>query len=193
MKTTIYVLRLQNGKYYVGKSDDPIKRYEEHMNGKGSTWTRKYKPIGIEKIINNASPFDEDKVTKEMMAKHGIDNVRGGVYVTEDLDDIQEKNLRREIWGAQDCCIRCGRKGHFVANCYAKTDVNDYDLDESSSEDEISKYIVKQSESPVGAFIKNKELVKKQESPVGAFIKKTERKIQQPVQVLIKKTERKIQ
>jgi len=140
MSTTIYVLRLRGGKYYVGKTDNVEKRFQQHMNGSGASWTRKYKPIAIERVINNASVFEEDKVTKEYMAKHGLDNVRGGTYVTEVLSDAQEDSLNAEIWQAKGCCTQCGRKGHFVATCHANTDVNgraiEYEEEEDEDEDE---------------------------------------------------------
>jgi len=124
MLTNIYILRLQGGRYYVGKSDNVMKRYGEHLSGKGSSYTKKYKPISVEKIIENASPFDEDKFTKEYMAKYGIDKVRGGTYVSLELDDFQKEALNNEIWGAQDKCTQCGRNGHFVKDCKAKNDVS---------------------------------------------------------------------
>jgi len=34
-KTNIYVLKLQGGKYYVGKSLDVIGIYQQHINGQG--------------------------------------------------------------------------------------------------------------------------------------------------------------
>ena len=43
----IYILKLKGGRYYIGKSDNVIKRYEQHVNGYGSAWTKKYKPLGI--------------------------------------------------------------------------------------------------------------------------------------------------
>jgi predicted GIY-YIG superfamily endonuclease len=115
--TSIYVLRLEGGRYYVGKSTNVLKRYEEHVDGDGSAWTRRHPPILLEKTIHNAGPFDEDKVTKEYMAKHGIDRVRGGSYVSEVLDAVQIEALQREIRGATDACARCGSKGHFVRDC----------------------------------------------------------------------------
>ena len=133
MSLSIYILRLQGGKYYIGKTVDVVKRYQEHLSGHGAQWTRKYRPISLERTIPNASPFDEDKYVKEYMAKYGIDKVRGGSYVSEQLDEIQEEALKREIWGAQDKCTRCGHKGHFVKDCYAKIDV---DGNEMFSEDE---------------------------------------------------------
>jgi predicted GIY-YIG superfamily endonuclease len=122
--TNIYILRLEGGKYYVGKSEDVINRFSQHINGYGSFWTRKYKPISLEKIIENASPFDEDKITKEYMSKYGIDNVRGGSYVEIELSEFHKRVLKMEIWGATDLCTQCGRAGHFVKDCYAKTKVS---------------------------------------------------------------------
>lgn len=123
MSTNIYVLKLQNNKYYIGKSFNPNKRFLEHLNGQGSTWTQKYEPIEIEKIIQNASDFDEDKYVKEYMNKYGINNVRGGSYVKELLDENEIFNLKKEIWGATNKCTQCGRANHFVKDCFAETDV----------------------------------------------------------------------
>jgi len=127
-KTNIYILKLENNKYYVGKTDDLEKRKEAHMNGTASSWTKKYKPISVEKIIPNASPFDEDKYTIEYMDKYGIDNVRGGVYVTEALDGLQRYTIKKQLWGANDCCTQCGRKGHFIKDCKYKEDINGEDI-----------------------------------------------------------------
>jgi cellular nucleic acid-binding protein len=135
MSTNIYVLRLEGGKYYVGKTNDVMKRYQEHLNGKGSAWTKKYKPVSVVKTIKNVSPFEEDKITKEYMGKYGIENVRGGSYVSVNLDEIQEYTVKREIWAATDACTNCGRKGHFEKTCYAKTDVDGNALEEESDEE----------------------------------------------------------
>jgi len=139
--TNIYILKLQGGRYYIGKSDNVSKRYEQHLNGNGSSWTKKYKPISVDKIIPNASAFDEDKYTKEYMSKYGMDKVRGGSYVSVELDDFQKQSINTEIWGAKDLCTQCGRAGHFVKDCYATKDVSGnaiYEEEESSEEEEDS-------------------------------------------------------
>lgn len=117
MTTNIYILKLEGGRYYVGKSDNIMKRYEQHLSGDGSAWTKKYKPISIEKTVKNASPFDEDRYIKEYMSKYGIDNVRGGSYCEIFLDDSQRVAIERECRGASDACQGCGKKGHFIKFC----------------------------------------------------------------------------
>ena len=101
--TNIYVLRLEGGRYYIGKSDNVMKRYQQHMNGNGSAWTRKYKPISLVKTI---------------------DKVRGGSYVEVELSEFHMEALKMEIWAAKDLCTQCGRKGHFIKHCNAKTDAS---------------------------------------------------------------------
>jgi len=138
MTTNVYVLRLQGGHYYVGKSDDVIARYQHHLDGKGSAWTKKYPPIQLVESKDDVSPFEEDKVTKEYMAKYGIDKVRGGSYCQVDLSEFHTEALKMELWGASDCCTQCGRKGHFVKDCRAKKDVMGHTIEyeDSSEEDE---------------------------------------------------------
>jgi predicted GIY-YIG superfamily endonuclease len=145
MTTNIYILKLTDGKWYVGKTDDVLGRYQQHLRGYGSYWTKKYKPISLEKTIENVSHFEEDKVTKEYMAKYGIENVRGGSYCNIELDELQTDTLNREIWGAQNKCARCGRSGHFQKDCYAKTDISGNKLEVEvwcceTCEDEFDDY-----------------------------------------------------
>lgn len=111
-----------------------MKRYQQHLNGQGSAWTKKYRPIKLEKTIENASPFDEDKFTLEYMSKYGVDKVRGGSYVEVNLSDFHTESINMHIRAATDCCKQCGRKGHFVKDCYAKSDVSGKAIEYESEE-----------------------------------------------------------
>jgi len=136
--TNIYILKLENNKYYVGKSNDLKTRAQAHINGTASMWTKKYKPISVETIIPNASSYDENKYTLEYMDKYGIDNVRGGIYVTEALDNTQRSEINKQIWGANDCCMQCGRKEHFIKNCTATKDITGQDIFKEEYKDKKS-------------------------------------------------------
>jgi hypothetical protein len=121
MSTNIYILKLQGNHYYVGKTDNPQKRFQEHLRGSGSAWTKKYKPLCIEQVISNQTDFDEDKYVKICMNKYGIENVRGGAYTSIDLTEEQEASLRHELRAATDKCLNCGKPGHFAYQCKKKT------------------------------------------------------------------------
>lgn len=111
----LYVLELQYGKYYVGTTNNLQRRFQEHIDGPGSVWTQKYTPVAIERSVSAEGPLHEDRVTKELILKHGIDNVRGGSYCKVDLDDGQYESLTTELRSATGVCFKCGRTGHFAA------------------------------------------------------------------------------
>jgi predicted GIY-YIG superfamily endonuclease len=138
----IYILKLREGKYYIGKTKNVEKRFNEHITGNGSGWTKKYKPISLIKSVVSTSYFDEDKYVKEYMAKYGIENVRGGTYSNIDLDANCISVLQKEIRHSKNLCTRCGRDTHFIKDCYAKTDSNDNIIVDAKSKekDTVSKY-----------------------------------------------------
>ena len=113
----LYVLQCEKGKYYVGKTSDVMRRFEEHKSGKGSAWTTKYKPTKLIECKPISSPHDENNRTKELMEKHGIEHVRGGVYAQIVLPDYMLSALRNELQGISDLCYKCNLAGHFTAAC----------------------------------------------------------------------------
>jgi len=132
----IYILELEDDKYYIGKTRRDINtRFTEHVNGYGSEWTKKYKPI---EIINSSiclSKFDEDNITKECMIKYGIENVRGGTYCKVNLEDFEIKVLENEFNGINN---KCGEDDHYIRNCLAK--YSDY-ISLFSTKEELEKEI----------------------------------------------------
>jgi cellular nucleic acid-binding protein len=113
----LYILALQTGKYYVGKSDDPDSRYLAHKSGNGAVWTRTYRPVKIVEIRPLTGDHDETNTTKDYMKKYGIDNVRGGAYTQMVLDEPTKAVLEREVLGNTDKCYKCGLGGHFARQC----------------------------------------------------------------------------
>jgi hypothetical protein len=119
---TIYILELEGGKYYVGKSDFAEGRIQAHWNGKGSSWTRLHRPIKVYGTYPTTDAFDEDTHTYRMMDMFGEDNVRGGSYCAVVLSHADRKNIRAKIASANDACLKCFEKGHFTSNCTATRD-----------------------------------------------------------------------
>ena len=113
----IYVLQLQNDKYYVGKTLNPHSRIETHFTNNGSEWTKLHKPIKLLELIPNCDDYDEDKYTYKYMDKFGIDNVRGGSYSTPVLDDCTINQLVKISNSVNNRCYTCGKYGHYANYC----------------------------------------------------------------------------
>jgi len=141
----IYILQLEYGKYYVGKTNNPRFRLDNHFNSNGSAWTKKYKPVKILELIPNCDDYDEDKITRQCMDKYGIHNVRGGSFVSvceycekefrnEKKCEYHEKycnskNKKKIVYESYDNrCFRCGRDGHYASSCYASKHIDGYYL-----------------------------------------------------------------
>jgi cellular nucleic acid-binding protein len=114
---SLYVLQLEDNKWYVGKTTDINRRFTQHQTGQGSAWTKSYKPIRIVETRCLKDAYDETNTTKDYMKKYGIDNVRGGAYAQVVLPDDVEKVLKQELRGDSDTCFKCNLKGHYANRC----------------------------------------------------------------------------
>lgn len=98
-RTTVYVLALDNDKYYVGSTTNPRRRFREHFGDprsrSGSRWTRLHRPVYVEALIRRVPERFlvgvEAQVTAEYMLKYGVNNVRGAYFThprNYTLDDV---------------------------------------------------------------------------------------------------------
>lgn len=121
---SVYVLELQRGFFYVGKSNDVQRRIQQHVHGKdASYWCRKYGPVVS--VHAPITPFKVDMDTWERdetmarMLKHGFHCVRGWQILdgTESLSPASYHTIRNLIIGSMDLCRACGNFGHFATEC----------------------------------------------------------------------------
>jgi cellular nucleic acid-binding protein len=113
----IYVLRLLGDKYYIGKTVTPTVRIDNHFNGKGSVWTKKYKPVEVIELSPETNKFHEEFKTIDYMDKYGIDNVRGGSFCEIDLSTDNINTINKMICCANNNCFLCGSPNHFSNRC----------------------------------------------------------------------------
>jgi hypothetical protein len=127
----VYALRLRQGKYYIGKTENPRSRLMEHINHAGSAWTTIYAPVELIEMIPNCDSYDEDKFTFKYLSKYGINNVRGGSFVSVRLSSAEKSILERICRGSSDQCFVCGGNDHFAEEC----DENSSDYSSGEEED----------------------------------------------------------
>ena len=81
----LYVLRLEDGKYYVGVTTKTVEqRMKEHASGRSAYWTHDHKPVSIyhqEELGVMTYPQAqelEQAAVQRYMKELGLNNVRGG-------------------------------------------------------------------------------------------------------------------
>jgi hypothetical protein len=135
----IYVLKLENNKYYIGKSTNPKSRIHKHFSNNGSVWTKIHKPIKVIEIISNCDIYDEDKITLKYMDKYGIKNVRGGYFCQPSLTSIQLHFLIQLLRSINDKCLCCGSNDHFVNQCKGIKQKQNHNINNLDELDELDK------------------------------------------------------
>jgi len=93
-----YVLKLENGKYYVGISENLNKRIGQHMASQGSKWTREHHPIGLigVQMLSSYDKEWEKATTFQMMLRFGWENVRGASWCRVEMKNVP-KGLFKSI------------------------------------------------------------------------------------------------
>lgn len=78
-----YVLQLQEGKFYVGNTDNIYARLLDHklMTPSSSLWVKTHGPVErVVEISKNSAKDDEHYKTLQYMSMFGWENVRGSSY-----------------------------------------------------------------------------------------------------------------
>ena len=115
---TVYCLKLQENKYYVGRTREihvEIKDFDREID-----WLKRYRPVSVLYTKNNCTLLDEKIIVENEMKKHGIINVRGGNYSSLILSDEDINIIRKKILSQafiRPSCTTCGKVGHYCTEC----------------------------------------------------------------------------
>jgi predicted GIY-YIG superfamily endonuclease len=102
-KDYIYVLKLIEDRYYIGRSQNVIQRIEDHFAGNGSIYTKKYKPLSVIEIVEEKTIDDEKNKTIEYIKKYSWEKVRGYVWCRVDYKNpINIENNKEDIVSCDD-------------------------------------------------------------------------------------------
>ena len=127
----IYLLQLQQNKYYVGYT-----KYQK-LNldtFKPNKWIRKYPIVKVLKYVSTRKYFLNYYV-RSYMLYYGFDNLRGGKYTRIKLRKKTIKwiekhthNLITPKISILQMCLKCGNPGHNSSQCFYYKDFSSYDL-----------------------------------------------------------------
>lgn len=125
-RPVVYILELEGGNYYVGRSTNRFQRAEAHRSMEahmGAAWTREHKPIaGVKEVYFYIGDvrfggLEEDYYTLKMMALHGIDKVRGGSFCDVQFNNYVKSHIRKMLDHNEGRCLSCNRIGHSSKRC----------------------------------------------------------------------------
>lgn len=74
------------------------------------------------------------------MDKYGINNVRGGSFVSIKLDKNQINILEQMQNGTTNKCFKCGKSGHYARFCKNKYNYDSSDYSDDDTNDDIYDY-----------------------------------------------------
>ena len=116
----VYVLELDDGRYYVGKSHCVAGRLRQHAEGAGAACAKGYRRR-VPPLTPRADDFEawERAETLARMRRHGVGRVRGWMYTAPEMSEAQRDHAYQQVCERFDLCRRCGREGHFAADCGA--------------------------------------------------------------------------
>ena len=87
-----YVLRLEEDRWYVGRTTQLQNRLTAHWTGNGAKWTKVYSPIEVQELYAGDR---EQELTEQYVLQYGHRYVRGGDYCTE--KDLKPKAVKRLV------------------------------------------------------------------------------------------------
>lgn len=119
----VYILKLDDGCRYVGKSNNVSKRIEEHRNGAGAEWCKLHgiKQLQVMPVISRRVGDDlnlwEQNETIHQMMQHGTSMVRGWAFTNPVLHQGELNMIKTLVFESADVCRKCGYRGHFANSC----------------------------------------------------------------------------
>ena len=91
-KNYIYVLKLVDDRYYVGRTCNILRRIKEHFTDSGAICTKKYKPLKVIEVEEEKTRDDEKIKTLSTMEKYGWEKVRGACWCCV---EIKKPNIEK--------------------------------------------------------------------------------------------------
>jgi len=142
----VYVLRLQDDCWYVGKSANVERRLQQHIDAAGAVWTELHPPLSTDALfsVEDVADIDasgrETRRTAQLMLEYGVNSVRGGPWTRADMyrkDDLD--GLVNGIGHALDLTYQHVRN-HVAFQLESDSNASDSDRISSSSSSSDDDY-----------------------------------------------------
>ena len=99
MSFYLYMLRCEDGSIYTGTAKDYLKRYEDHLSGKGAKYTKSHKVKKIERVFlcdnRSIACILENEIKKLTKDKKEVIITEADTYIKELENNRKIKILKK--------------------------------------------------------------------------------------------------
>lgn len=169
----LYIIEVEpdrdpNARWYVGITDDPERRLNQHKAGKGADWTRRNKILEmyrVGRISRHRARRYENHLTKTLMHEFGKESTRGGSYTGANRVDFPETHsklspmIARQLRESRSEDLR-----EFAKNCTIFLEINE--KLEFESVEEADEWLKDSLEPGIDVTLSDKPRVWRSEGPL---------------------------
>lgn len=123
IRSGIYVLSLNDGKYHVGQSENIDSTIDRYLAGCGSEWTIQHgvvrEIVPVTRQITTQDEWEKNEVM-ELAKRYGLSNVRGYKWDNLYLDPWEMEDMEISICESKKLCQNCGESGHRTETCISE-------------------------------------------------------------------------
>lgn len=130
----IYVLKLVEDRYYVGRTINIYRRMREHFTAGGSIYTRKYKPLKVIEVEEETTTDDERKMTFKYVEKYGWEKVRGSYWCSLEINRLPNLKSYEKMKSQRDeQLLEMANLEKHIKNMYVDENKNIIEIGDSLS------------------------------------------------------------
>ena len=96
----LYMLRCEDDSIYTGTAKDYLKRYEEHLSGKGAKYTKSHKVIKIERVFlcdSRSIACSLESVIKKYIKKKKENIISKQDSFMKDVENIRKIKIKKVL------------------------------------------------------------------------------------------------
>ena len=98
MSFYLYMLRCEDRSIYTGTAKDYLKRYEEHLSGKGAKYTKAHKVVNIERVFlcdSRSIACSLESIVKKYIKKKKENIISKPDSFMKDVENIRKIKIKK--------------------------------------------------------------------------------------------------
>ena len=116
----VYAIKCEGGSYYIRHTDNILRRWHEHISGKGSDWAKKHKPIYIahyEEFTSREEAIEREKELKTTNGRRWLKKAIAEARAWQAGGEPFEEKMARPTTGLREQTERSVKLDQIIPAC----------------------------------------------------------------------------